>query len=378
MINKRLLIKNLLAYNSENSFYDKKEFITIGTKEGKAKFLKHVCALANSNPYNRSFIVIGVTDKENTIKGVDFFDDAKIQNLVNAYLKHPPIVSYENIHFPNLTQGKVIGLVTIFSVAKVCMLKKNIWKYTAGAVFVREGSVSLPKQNGVVLANTNKEVVAAIELKAQNNIKLTLDGVVDFLNVRHKDLECHYQVFKDLFVVCWAGVRKKIKGKSYFSRVDIALITEQVKLFYSDLDEVVITHNAHSFTIVEYVTLGLGLEQEHYPLEKTQIIFKENGSYTIGTTLLFSPPLFDQKLLHHVFNNAKAILERIPHQPSFSAAEVKNINQLPETLLLCYLNGFLEAKELLDQHKGSFKGRFPLAYKALKESLRILRKVKYN
>ena len=50
MINKRLLVKNLLAHNDENSFYDKKRFIDIGQKEGKGKFLKHVCALANSNP----------------------------------------------------------------------------------------------------------------------------------------------------------------------------------------------------------------------------------------------------------------------------------------------------------------------------------------
>jgi len=56
MINKRLLIKNLLAYNDENSFYDKKRKISLETKEGKAKFLKHVCALSNSNPKNNSYI----------------------------------------------------------------------------------------------------------------------------------------------------------------------------------------------------------------------------------------------------------------------------------------------------------------------------------
>ena len=37
MINKRLLIKNLLAHNDENSFYDKKRKISLDTKEGKAK-----------------------------------------------------------------------------------------------------------------------------------------------------------------------------------------------------------------------------------------------------------------------------------------------------------------------------------------------------
>ena len=40
MINKRLLIKNLLAHNDESSFYDKKLKINISSKEGKAKFLK--------------------------------------------------------------------------------------------------------------------------------------------------------------------------------------------------------------------------------------------------------------------------------------------------------------------------------------------------
>ena len=42
MINKRLLIKNLLAHNDENSFYDKKRQLNLHTKEGKAKFLKHI------------------------------------------------------------------------------------------------------------------------------------------------------------------------------------------------------------------------------------------------------------------------------------------------------------------------------------------------
>ncbi|MEO9890870.1 ATP-binding protein, partial [Aurantibacter sp.] len=139
MINKRLLVKNLLAHNDENSFYDKKRFINFGSKEGKAKFLKHVCALANSNPKNNSFIVVGVEDEDNKIVGVDFFDDSKIQNLVNAYLENPPLISYENIPFPLLEEGKVVGLVTIKSNGEVCALRKNIWKYYGGAVFFREG-----------------------------------------------------------------------------------------------------------------------------------------------------------------------------------------------------------------------------------------------
>ena len=63
MINKRLLIKSLLAHNDENSFYDKKRQLNLVQREGKAKFLKHICALSNSNPKNNSYIVVGVDKK---------------------------------------------------------------------------------------------------------------------------------------------------------------------------------------------------------------------------------------------------------------------------------------------------------------------------
>ena len=378
MINKRLLVKSLLSHNGENSFYDKKRCINIGSKEGKAKFLKHVCALANSNPKNRSFIVIGVSDAENLIVGVDFFDDSKIQNLVNAYLNNAPVISYENIHFPDLEAGKVIGLVTIGSSGKVCSLRKNIWKYYGGTVFIREGSISLPKDTGVNLLDFNAAAVAAIEFSAQNNLNLTLDGVIDFINNRHKDLKCHYRVFKDQFVVCWAGISKKQKGNTYFSRVDIELITEQVKLFYSDLDEVMIDFDNNSFTIVEYVSLGLGTDIMHYPLEKTQIIFEDNGTYSIDTVLMFAPPLFDLKLLHHVFNNSKYLVEKLENYGVFSQEECIEIDALPQTLLLCYLNGFLDAKVLLEKIKPFLKGTYITSYAKLKEAQRIIRKVKYN
>ena len=378
MINKRLLVKSLLSHNGENSFYDKKSMINIGTKEGKAKFLKHVCALANSNPKNRSFIVIGVSDTDNLIVGVDFFDDSKIQNLVNAYLNNAPIISYENIHFPDLEAAKVIGLVTISSSGNICSLKKNIWKYYSGTVFIREGSISLPKETGLILQDLNVAAVAAIELSAQNNIKLTLDGVIDFINNRHKDLECHYRVFKDQFVVCWAGIPKKQHNNTYFSRVDIELITEQVKLFYSDLDEVMIDFDNDSFTIVEYVSLGLGTEIKHYPLEKTQILFKENGTYRIDTSLMFAPPFFDLKLLHHVFNNSKFLMKKIQNYGLFTQEERLEIDALPQTLLLCYLNGFLDAKVLLEKIKPFLKGTYATSYTNLKEAQRIIRKVKYN
>ncbi len=378
MINKRLLVKNLLAHNDENSFYDKKRFIDIGQKEGKAKFLKHVCALANSNPNNNSFIVIGVEDEDNKIVGVDFFDDSKIQNLVNAYLDNPPLISYENIPFPHLPEGKVVGLVTIKSNGKVCTLRRNIWKYYGGSVFFREGSISMPKAYNIELKDINSEVVATIEQHAKNNIELTLGGVIDFINNRHRDLESSYKVFKEQFVVCWAGTRKKVNGETYFSRVDIELINEQVKLFYSTLDEITISYDENSFTTKEYVQLGLGKKQEYYPLEKVVLRFEENGTYQIHSDLIFDPPQFDKKTLHHIFNTNNALLKKLEKKINLKPSEVNDLKHLPDTYLISYLNGFEEAKDQMEAARPLIKEYNEKVYSSLKESLRILRKVRYS
>jgi len=378
MINKRLLVKNLLAHNDENSFYDKKRFISIGEKEGKAKFLKHVCALANSNPQNNSFIVVGVEDEDNKIVGVDFFDDSKIQNLVNAYLDNPPIISYENIPFPHLPEGKVVGLVTIKSNGKVCALRKNIWKYYGGAVFFREGSISLPKAFDIELVDINSDKVGTIEQHARNNIELTLDGVIDFINNRHADLTSDYKVFKEQFVVCWAGHKKRVKEKTYYSRVDIELINEQVKLFYSALDEVSIHYNDSTFTTLEYVQLGLGKQQKYYPLEEVSITFMDNGSYTIDSELVFEPPQFDKKTLHHIYNSNSALIRKIENNIGLTPAEKTDLNYLPDSYLICYLNGFEEAKEQMEYASPILKQWDRKVYQSLKLAQRILRKVRYN
>lgn len=378
MINKRLLVKNLLAHNDENSFYDKKRFVSIGEKEGKAKFLKHVCALANSNPRNNSFIVIGVEDEDNEIVGVDFFDDSKIQNLVNAYLDNPPIISYENIPFPHLPEGKVVGLVTIKSNGKVCALRKNIWKYYGGAVFFREGSISLPKAFDIELKDINSKAVATIEQHARNNIELTLDAVMNFISNRHADLTSDYKVFKEQFVVCWAGNKKKVRNKTYYSRVDIELINEQVKLFYSALDEITITYDEHSFSTLEYVQLGLGSQQRYFPLEQMVITFSDNGKYTINSELLFEPPQYDKKTLHHVLNTNNSLLQKLEKRITLTQTEEIDLTHLPATYLICYLNGFEEAKEQMEHARPLLKTTNERVYGSLKESLRILRKVRYN
>ena len=379
MINKRLLIKNLLAHNDESSFYDKKLQINISSKEGKAKFLKHICALSNSNPNNNSYIVIGVDDQYNHIIGVDFFDDSKIQNLINAYLSYPPIIQYENIPFPHLNDDKVVGLVTIRpkESQEVTSLSKNIWKYYRGSVFFREGSMSMPKVVDIELTDSNSEIVSAIEAHAQNNIEYTLDGVFDFMAQR-EDYNPKYKVFKEYFVICWSGHKKTIENQTFYSRVDIALINEQVRLFYSTLDAVEISYNKDSFEIIEYVNLGLNGENTYFKLEKTTITFGNNAAYSIDSELLFSPPQYDKKALHHIFNANNALMERLKQGADLTSAQIKDLKNVPATYLICYFNGIEAALTRLQAAKPLLHKHSDAVYALYKESMRILRKAKYN
>ena len=377
MINKRLLIKNLLAHNDENSFYDKKRKIDISLKEGKAKFLKHICALSNSNPKNNSYIVIGVEDEDNNIVGVDFFDDSKIQNLINAYLNNPPIVQYENIPFPHLPDDKVVGLVTIRSKEEITSLRKNIWKYYGGSVFLRDGSMSMPKIFDIEIKDVNSKIVAAIENHAQNNIEYTLDGVFDFMNKR-QDFNPQYKVFKEYFVLCWSGQKKVVEDGEFYSRVDIELINEQVRLFFSTLDEVSITYDSDHFKIVEYVNLGLQNNYKYYKLEETKILFDNNANYNIETKLLFEPPQFDKKVLHHIYNANNAILEKLKKGLLLNKIEKRDLNNLPATYLICYLNLFHDAIDKLNEAKPYLRNYNEELFQLYKESIRILRKVKYS
>ena len=379
MINRRLLIKNLLAHHDESSFYDKKRQLNLHTKEGKAKFLKHICALSNSNLFNNSYIVVGVEDQDNEIIGDDFFDDSRIQNLVNAYLENPPEIQYENVPFPNLPKDKVIGLVTIKKKKKsqAAFFKKNIHTITANTRYIRIGSNSIPYEGPIDQSKLNKEIVGGIENISRNNIAYTLDGVLDFINIRHKNIWSKHKVFNELFVICWAGIQKKVGDTTYLSRVDIELINEQIKLFYSALDVVTIAYDLHSFTITEFVPIEVNKTINYFPLEKQTLHFFDNGFYKIDREMLFNPPAFDKKTLHHVYNTNLALLKKLANNISLTAQELMDLENLPSTFMICYFNGFDEAKHKLIDAKSLLKP-YPSIYLSFKESLRILRKMKYD
>ena len=376
MINKRLLVKNLLAHNNENSFYDKKRQLNLHTKEGKGKFLKHICALSNSNPFNNSYIVVGVEDDDNEIVGDDFFDDSRIQNLVNAYLENPPKITYDNISFPNLPKERVVGLVTIKPKNKISFFKKNIYTILINSTFIRIGSNTMPTEEKIAVSKSNVATVISIENNSRNSIALTLESVLDFITVRHKDLDNQYQVFKENFVVCWAGKKQVVRNETYYSRVAIELMNEQIKLFYSNQDEVIIQYDEDRFTITEYVKLGLNDATSYYPLERLTFYFYDNGYYKMETEMLFEPPQYNKKLLFHIYNAVRNTLEKLEKNKVVLEEDVLRI---APTLMICYLNGFTEAKQKLIEAKSVLK-TYPnsMAFLNFKHSLRILRKMKYN
>jgi len=179
-------------------------------------------------------------------------------------------------------------------------------------------------------------------------------------------------------VLCWAGQKKEVKHEVFYSRVDIELINEQVRLFFSNLDEVSIEFDDDSFKIIEYVNLGLQGTNKYYKLEKTLISFQENANYTIDTQLLFEPPQYNKKVLHHVYNANNALLKDIQSNAALNKQQELDLKNLPVTYLICYFNGFEDAITKLEEAKPHLRNHSHEVYLLYKEAIRILRKIKYN
>lgn len=377
MINKRLLIKNLLAHYTENSFYDKKQKLNLHSFEGKGKFLKHICSLSNSNPKNRSFILVGIEDEKNLIIGTDFYDDSHIQNLIDAYLENPPQIQYENIVFPHLEDGQVVGLVTIYPKKGKSYFKKKIHTINIGTAFSRKGSISFPTYR--IPNIDNSEVVESILKMSANNLKSTIDSVLDFMTNKHPDMSPKYQVFKEYFTLCWAGIEKTVDDKTYLSRVDIELINEQLKIFYSALDEVVISYDDEEFVITEYIKLSFKRNNLYVPFSIQKIVFNDEMTYKITSEIIFKTPEVDKRHLHHIYNYYLAVLKKLENNIKLSEVEQYDLKNLCYSLMLCYLHGFKNAKEVLIEHKEVFKqSDYSFLYTSFKEVMRILRKLKYE
>ena len=95
--------------------------------------------------------------------------------------------------------------------------------------------------------------------------------------------------------------------------------------------------------------------------------------------MLFEPPEFNKKMLHHIYNSNVALIYKLQKSIAISEREEKDLENLSATLMICYLNGFEDAKQKLIDAKPLLKAHKKAAvYLSFKEAMRVLRKMKYN
>ncbi len=341
MFNKRQLIQNIISHNDECTFFDKKNSVDLKTEKGKAKFLKHICALSNSNTENDAFIIVGISN-ENEVVGTEFIDDANVQNLVNSVLKNPPLVKYENIAFPNLKKDKSIGLLTIRNNSQITSFLKRIDVIEKETIYHRIGSKSEPANGTINVVKENKEIVEKTYKYSQNNIKDLLDNVFEFYKLWDKAYNPIYYVFKEQFVVCLAGYST---NDEYLSEVDIQIINEGTRLFFSAIQEVKVNITEDSIIIIEFQRLGYGENFENYATYSNNIIFKDNGTYSINKEFIFTPPKFPAKEIYSLYEKTKKFEERIKSKDKFEVEDWEFGEGLANYYFICYLNDIKEAKQ---------------------------------
>jgi hypothetical protein len=82
-------------------------------------------------------------------------------------------------------------------------------------------------------------------------------------------------------------------------------------------------------------------------------------------------------MLFHIYNSNISLLSKLQKGLQLNDREAKDLENLPSTFMICYLNGFDDAKQKLIDAKALLKP-FPTTYLSFKEALRILRKMKYD
>jgi hypothetical protein len=99
----------------------------------------------------------------------------------------------------------------------------------------------------------------------------------------------------------------------------------------------------------------------------------------MDSEFLFEPPQYNRKMLFHIYNSTLALIQKMIKKNLLNDQEKKDVENIPSILMICYLNGFDEAKQKLIDAKLVLKQyENPEVYIAFKEALRVLRKMKYN
>ncbi|MDN3653605.1 ATP-binding protein [Thalassotalea ponticola] len=357
MLNRNKLLQlSLSEIPSETEYLDYKQQIDITSESGRAKLIRLICAMNNSNPNAHSFIFVGIGD-DKTIIGVPFLDDAKFQNAVKGFISNCPKLSYENINFNDTAPEKFIGIITIYPSENISYVAKNIWKLKEGDKFIRRGSTT-EKYDGDnehlhknIRVKQNQFESNQLTQKATVSLGSTLDAVISFYNDTDKEYNPRHYVFNDQCVV---GISTWYEENSdYHSEVTVSILNDQVTYFWSALDTVKIECLEQHILIEEQALVFWQGERIYFPFKLTKLDFSKLGSYSVQKKLLLSMPHLTTEEIADFINSIPGKLKR----------EKEYIEILPYELLLAALNGSQKAVSLLlNKNNGNIDGALAESY----------------
>lgn len=369
MIDKRKLIREILRYNpSENSFFDLKEDIDLSNSKAKAKFLKHISGLSNSNQSNNSYLIFGIENKTRNILGLNWRDDALFQDLIRNNLNNPPRISYDNVIFPDLPHDKFVGLLTIFPNRKHTTFKNSLSKISKGSRFFRYGSQTLLET--ILTSNAlpkNKQIVDEIHRLSRVSLELLLNEFVSFYKNSSPEYSPSHIVFNEQYVVCYSFWREKhFDEDDLLSEVTVILLNENISLFISAVDYAKILTTKNSFVITKMAHLYFNKENHFIPFEETKFIFNSNSDYKVEKQIVFCPPKMRRKDAESIIKRYQEFLSQYPSLDQIE--KIGPAETLCDELLICVLNGYSPAKDcFLNYLNGEIDGCVAEAYSKAKE-----------
>ncbi|EGR1599272.1 ATP-binding protein [Vibrio parahaemolyticus] len=351
MLNRRKLIQLALSeVPSETEYLDYKQEINISSEAGRAKLLRIICAMSNSNPAGRSFIFVGISDSKELL-GAPFIDDADFQNAIKGYISHCPKVIYENVSVPSLESNKFIGIISIYPNENLSEICKKIWKLKPGDRFFRRGS-STEKGHHESLSDYTANQRESLELvrRASVTLESTLNATLAFYSNSLNSYSPRHYVFNDQYVVAVSSWKND--GGS-LSEVTVQLTNEEISFFWSAVEHVKLEKTEQSLIIEELALFFWKGVRHLVPKKRVEINFSTSSSYQVKHLKLANVPELSLKDIDEFLGSYE---DRLLTEPYF--AEV-----LPYELLFAALNGSRASLELLlDRNGGNVDGALAESY----------------
>jgi hypothetical protein len=352
VLNRKKLIQLALSeIPSETEYLDYKQEINLTSESSRGKLIRIICAMSNSTPNSKSFILVGISDNKELV-GSSFIDDADFQNSVKDYLPLSLKISYENVKFTELPENRFIGVITIYPTENICSISKSIWKIRRGDKYVRRGSTT-EKWDGTSKYNSEHNSIESDQLVKRATISLesTLDSVLDFYSDACEDYNPKHYVFNDQHIVgitAWPD-----KKSNLFSEVTVSLLNEEIIYFWSALEYVELQLTKQSVTINENALLFWNSERLYMPLKTVIMDFSNTSSYQIDRKINSRIPHIDKSEIDNFLNSYIEKLE----------SDCYYLKIFPYELLLAALNGSKDAAELLlNKNNGDIDGSVAESY----------------